>query len=265
MPELSMGGALISLMDNGEGEALLFVHGWMGSGALWDLMLPGLSERFRVIAPDLPGHADSGIPKGFAFTLDGFSSFIEELRVSLELESLVLVGHSMGGSISIHYAAHHPERVSRLVLIDAVGSTKALGWPVRLPFLEQLLGPYSRLWRKSTYARKIKNSVQHPDRLPSDWLDRAATQAAKLRREALLDTTHVVRNLDLDEEVASISVPVLLFHGDNDRSVKLAEAYRLRDTFKDARLHVVPDCGHCPNYEYPELVNELIMEFLSES
>jgi pimeloyl-ACP methyl ester carboxylesterase len=135
---------------------------------------------------------------------------------------------------------------------------------VRLPFLEQLLKPYSLLWRKSTYANKIKNSVQHPDRLPPDWLDRAATQASKLKREALLGTTHLVRNLDLSEEISAIEVPVLLLHGDNDKSVKLAEAHRLRDAFADARLHVVPDCGHCPNYEYPELVDELILEFLSE-
>ena len=262
MSELSIGGAYKNYKDNGEGQALLLVHGWIGSGALWDLMLPGLSEHYRVLAPDLPGHADSGIPEGFAFTLDGFSDFIEELRVASGLESMTLVGHSMGGSISIYYAAHHPERVSRLVLVDAISSTKALGWPVRLPLLEQLLRPYSRLWRKSTYARKIKNSVQHPESLPPEWLDRAATQASKLRREALLETTHLVRNLDLDEEVASISVPVLLFHGDHDKSVKLAEAYRLRDMFTDARLHVVPDCGHCPNYEYPELVNELILEFV---
>jgi pimeloyl-ACP methyl ester carboxylesterase len=262
MPEMTIGGAKISFADRGEGEALLLVHGWIGSGALWNLMAPWLSERFRVIVPDLPGHADSGIPKGFPFTLDGFSDFLEDLRLSLELPSLNLVGHSMGGCIAIRYACRFPQRVGRLVLIDTPGRIKALNRQARLPFLEQLLSLMHRTWWPRIAALMIKSSVRHPDRLPPDFLEGAVVQASLLRKEALVGTTRLIRGLDLDGDIAGLEVPVMLIHGENDQSVKPTEAYRLRDAVKDARLHVVPDCGHCPNYEYPDLLVGLIEEFM---
>ncbi|MCR4399270.1 MAG: DNA recombination protein RmuC [Syntrophomonadaceae bacterium] len=84
MPTVDLNGAAISYADEGEGDALLLVHGWIGSGALWDLMLPGLAAGFRVVAPDLPGHGDSGIPAGFSFDLAGFSRFLEQMRAVVD-------------------------------------------------------------------------------------------------------------------------------------------------------------------------------------
>ncbi|MBN2028266.1 MAG: alpha/beta hydrolase [Actinobacteria bacterium] len=263
MPELSLGGARISYADSGGGEPLLFLHGWIGSGALWNLMAPWLSERFRVIVPDLPGHGDSGIPAGFSFDLDAFSRFIEEMRTELELPSLTLVGHSMGGSISMYYAGRYPGGVERLVLIDSPASRKALMWPSRLPCAERLLGLIYPLWGPGIVTRLIKSSVRHPGSLPPDFLDGAVAQACLLKKEALVGTTRTIRSLDLDGEVAGIKVPVLLIHGDRDPSVKPSESGRLQGLLPGARLHVIPDCGHCPNYEYPDRVVELVEEFMA--
>ena len=68
-----------------------------------------------------------------SFDLDGFSRFIAEMRTALELPSLTLVGHSMGGSISMYYAGRYPDKVKHLVLIDAPANAKALSWQSRLP------------------------------------------------------------------------------------------------------------------------------------
>ncbi len=263
MPELDLGGALISYSDRGAGQPLLLLHGWIGSGALWDLLAPWLSERYRVIACDLPGHADSGIPQGFSFDLDAFCRFVEELRGSLQLPSLHLVGHSMGGSICMHYASRYAGRVKSLVLIDSPASIKALMWQARIPVLDRLLALIYPLWGPGIVTAMIKSSVRHPRSLPPDFLDAAVAQACLVKKEALVKTTRLLRSLDLDSEVAGLQAPVLLIHGDRDPSVKPAEAHRLKDIFEDARLHVVPDCGHCPNYEYPDLVVELIEGFLS--
>jgi len=263
MPQLSLGGADINYADSGEGQPLLLLHGWIGSGALWNLMAPWLSERFRVIVPDLPGHGDSGIPAGFSFDLDGFSRFVEEIRTSLELPSLTLVGHSMGGSISMYYASRYPGGAERLVLIDSPASLKALSWPARLPCAERLLGLIYPLWGPGIVTRLIKSSVRHPGSLPPDFMDGAVAQACQLKKEALVGTTRMIRFLDLDGEVAGIKVPVLLIHGDHDPSVKPGESSRLQGMLSGARLHMIPDCGHCPNYEYPDMVVELVEEFMA--
>ena len=263
MPGLILGGASISYGDTGSGDAVLLVHGWIGSGALWDLMVPGLSETFRVIVPDLPGHADSGIPAGFAFDLEAFSRFIEDMRLALDLPRLSLVGHSLGGCICLHYATRYPEGVRRLVLIDTLTRRETLTWPAKLPFIELFLGFLYLFWGPRVIAPMIKGSVRHPEALPPAFLDRATAQASKLAREALLKTTHQIRKRGLGLDLGKVAIPVLVIHGDSDRSVRPAEAYYLRDTLRDARLRLVPDCGHCPNYEYPDLVNGLIRDFLA--
>ena len=262
MPFLSMGGARISYSDHGRGEAVFLVHGWIGSGALWSLMTPWLSERFRVVAPDLPGHADSDIPEGFAFTLEGFSAFLEDMRQELGLERVSLVGHSMGGCICVHYAASHPDAVERLALISTPGSAGALGWQARLPFAHRLAGLAYPLWGPRMAASLIKSSVRHPDKLPPDFLEGAVMQASLLRREALVGTTRMLGKLDLGPELAAIKAPVLIVQGDHDPSVKPSESERLGGVLDGARLHAIPDCGHCPNYAYPHLVVGLVEDFV---
>ncbi len=248
---------------NSEGrDAIVLVHGWIGSSALWDLLLPLLSPGRRVLAPDLPGHGGAGIPPGFAFTLDGFAGFIRQLALAEGIGSMVLVGHSMGGMIALHYARQYPEEVARLVLIDTPHRSRSLAWPNRLPFLEAATFLASPFWREPTFARFIRSSVRHPESLPEDFLRRAAARASLVDRRALLATTHLVRHFDLSREAGEVVAPTMLIHGEHDRSVKLSEARRLCALLRNAVFRLIPDCGHCPIYEYPELVVDLIEEWL---
>ncbi|MGQ9757121.1 MAG: alpha/beta fold hydrolase [Actinomycetota bacterium] len=263
MPRIVLDGARIFYTDEGRGEALILVHGWIGSGALWDLMVPELARDFRVVAPDLPGHGDSGIPGGFSFLLEGFSRFLEELREALDLPRFTLVGHSMGGCIALHYAARYPQRVPALVLIDTPSLSRSISWLARLPLLEWALGLVHRFWGPKMVAFSIRSSVRHPERLPSEWLRAAVVRACGLERRAFLETTRMLRHLDLEDELGRVDAPALLIHGEEDRSVKLPEAERLREALPRARLRVIPDCGHCPNYEYPGEVCGMIREFLA--
>jgi len=263
LPRIVLDGATISYVDEGRGDALVLLHGWIGSGALWDLMIPELARDFRVVAPDLPGHGGSGVPAAFSFDLEGFSRFLEELREALDIPHFIPVGHSMGGSIALHYAARYPHRVSALVLIDTPARTRSISWPARLPVLEWALGLVHRFWGPRIVAAAIRSTVRHPERLPSEWLRNAVARACSLDRRAFLETTRMLRHLDLGDELERVRAPALLIHGEEDRSVRLSEAERLRDSLPGARLRVIPDCGHCPNYEYPGEVCGMIREFLS--
>ena len=265
MNHLSMNGSRISYEDKGSGNTVLFVHGWNGSGYLWHMNLEGLSGSYRALALDLPGHGDSQIPQGFPFTMEGYSAFIERFCDALHLADITLAGHSFGGSIAMHYAVHYPGRASRLVLIDSPSTGKVLPWPLRLPFLDKLLAIYQPLRGRRSYRRMLTSSVNHPEKLPTDWLEGAVTQASKVDRSALIQTTMLLRGMDLEAELARIDLPVLVLWGDNDGSVKLDEAYHLRDSLADVRLEILPGCNHCPPYEYPDLVNTLITGFIEET
>ncbi len=262
MAQIEIGGASISYIQRGKGESLILVHGWNGSGALWKRNIGRLSSRFRVIVPDLPGFGDSQLPQDFSCTLEGYSNFIEDLRKALHLSKVNLVGHSMGGSIVLHYAAHHPLQVSKLVLIDAPAHKKALNWEARLPFLDRAIYILRPLIGKRILEAMIYSSVKHSKNLPYDFVQEAVSQAAKISRRVMYETTRFIRRLDLEREVEMIELPVLIIHGEEDNAVKPKEAHRLREKMANARLVMVPDCVHCPNYERPELVNKLIQEFI---
>lgn len=261
MPTLGLGGARINYEEMGEGPGVLLVHGWNGSAALWDMMLPVLSQGMRAVAVDLPGHGDSGVPWGFSYTLDGFSSFLEQVRDALHLGEMTLVGHSMGGSISMYHAARRGEMVSRLVLIDSPASSKPLSWQLKLPAVDVLVSLRYNFRTRHSFRRMIEKSVQHPERLPADFLERAVTQASKVTKTALVQTTVMLKHLDLEAELAAIGVPVLVLFGHSDPSVKVEEASRLGKGLRDVRVEMIADCGHCPNYEYPGLVSGLITGF----
>jgi pimeloyl-ACP methyl ester carboxylesterase len=264
--EVNIGGVSISYVQRGKGEPLLLLHGWNGCGALWNLVLRQLSSHFRVIVPDLPGFGDSGFSHDFSCSLSGYSSFVESLRKALFLSRINLVGHSMGGSIALHYAAHYPGQTNRLVLIDAPARKQALHWINRLPLLDWIIYLAYPLRGPRLLTHMLTSSVKHPDRLPEEFIRKVITQTAKIPREVLFRTTKFIRQIDLEEELKSISgkLPVLIIWGSEDRSVKLEEAYRLRERLSGSRLAIIPDCDHCPPYETPDLVCQLIEEFIEE-
>lgn len=90
-------------------------------------------------------------------------------------------------------------------------------------------------------AFSIRSSARHPGRLPSEWLRTAVFLACGLERRAFLKTTWMLRHLDLEDELRWVKAPALLFHGEEDCSVKLPEAERLREALPRARLRVIPD------------------------
>jgi pimeloyl-ACP methyl ester carboxylesterase len=112
---------MLAIREDGAGDPIVLVHGAGTSSAIWHRAAPLLAERFRVVAPDVPGYGGSpAAGKGFALeeVTDDLVAGLEEAGVP---PSYDLVGHSMGGAIAILLAARHPERVRRLVLVAPAG------------------------------------------------------------------------------------------------------------------------------------------------
>ncbi len=126
MPTVTLGSAKIAYEERGKGAPVVLLHGWNSSRKQWLLNLKALARRLRVIAPDLPGYGESE-ESDFPYTLNGMASFLDAFREALRLPSFHLVGHSMGGCISIRYAALFPQRVGRLVLVSTPTRTASLG------------------------------------------------------------------------------------------------------------------------------------------
>ena len=247
--------AHVRFWSGGRGEPVVFVHGFGTEASLnWHTQLPAIRRRFHVIAPDLPGFGAServADERVIAFQVE----CLRDLVTHLGFPSVHLVGHSMGGWISLAFAATHPELVSRLVVIDAAGLNFAPDLSLQRVLLPECAADVRDL---------LAANFQKPPRLPGFVLRDVLRTC---RREAT-GRTEVLRQLVygaefLDERLASIVAPTLLLWGRADVITPLAIGERLAAGIANAELLVFDDCAHSPNLERPARCNAALLEFLS--
>jgi pimeloyl-ACP methyl ester carboxylesterase len=238
----------------GRGEPLVFVHGFGTEAAVnWHAQLPVVRRHYRVIAPDLPGFGASG------HLADDHSiarqvACLRDLLDQLGHECVRLVGHSMGGWISLAFAAEFPERVSHLLLVDAAGLRFEPDLSMRPALLPECIDDVRTL---------IAANFQAPPRLPRFVLrDVLRVCRSETHREQILEGL-VYGEQFVDDRIAHITAPTLVVWGRTDTLVPLAIGEQLARRIADAELVVFDDCAHSPNVERPRRFNALMLEFLS--
>lgn len=102
-----------------EGTPLVFIHGFGNDSHVWDASAPLVAPHYRTLAIDLPGHGDSDSDAEQLYDPLSLSQSLDQAFEALKIERLVLVGHSLGGRVAMHFAVRHPERLAGLVLVDS--------------------------------------------------------------------------------------------------------------------------------------------------
>jgi pimeloyl-ACP methyl ester carboxylesterase len=119
LPAASVDGIRIQSATTGKGTAtIVFIHGWTCDSSSWASQVPAFAGKYRVITLDLPGHGQSGSPKGGKFSMDLFARAVEAVREEAKADRVVLVGHSMGAPVIRQYERLYPARVAALVAVD---------------------------------------------------------------------------------------------------------------------------------------------------
>jgi len=246
--------ARIRYWRGGRGAPLVFVHGFGTEAAVnWYAQLPSFASEYDVLAPDLPGFgASERLPATNCIALQ-----VRCLRTWLDdlgIERVSLVGHSMGGWISLAFAAAHPERVDRLVVVDAAGLRFDPDMTLERALLPTTIEDVRLL---------IRANFQRPMRLPvfvlRDLL-RVARRDAVPREELLRRL--VYGDEHFDERLAAVTARTLVVWGQTDPLTPLALGERIVANVPGARLVVFDDCAHSPNVERPERFNPCLRDFL---
>lgn len=120
MKYLDLHGDRVAYREAGAGEVLLLIHGMAGSSATWRAVLPQLSEKYRVVAPDLLGHGESAKPRG-DYSLGAFAAWLRDLLDELAITRATVVGQSLGGGVAMQFTYQHRAYCERLVLISSGG------------------------------------------------------------------------------------------------------------------------------------------------
>lgn len=221
----------------GTGDPLVLLHGLSGSGRWWRRNVDALARRHRVYALDLVGFGRSRC--AHPFTLHEAAEMIARWMTHVIGEPAHIAGHSMGGFIAADLAARHPERVRRLILVDAAAH----------PFdLACLPGPLGAL-RGLAAAR--------PGFLPLLIQDAALAGPQTIARAA-----YELFTADIRERLGEIRAPTLVVWGEHDLLVPLRLGQIIAARISDARLAIFPNTGHNPMFDRPEAFNRLALEFL---
>ncbi len=257
------------LEDQGQGPPLLLLHGLGASSFSWRHNLGPLSRHFRVLAPDLPPHGRSPAPLDADYTLEALAAGVLKLMDRHGIARAALAGNSLGGSLALLLARRHPERVSALVLLApgaAVTRVPLIFFPLRLPFLGLLAAALMGPW---VYPLALRQAYHRWELLTPEVVAGYARPFRDLRRRLAL--RRLCRQLEILPlaEVAvllrKIQQPVSLIWGSEDRILPVEQAYWIKDLLPRVEFHLLPEVGHAPQEEAPEMINKIIIAFLTRS
>lgn len=240
----------------GAGPVLLLVHGYLGGSAQWAHEFARLSDRFDVIAPDLPGFGDAaGAP--CIDRIEGFAQHLARLMDELGIERFFLLGHSMGGMIAQEFAARYPDRIEKLILYG----TGPLGlMPDRFETLE--------MSRRRLAEDGVAQTIR---RIGSTWFRHGATAqgfpvvaevGAKATQGAAQAGLEAMRHWDGRAALARLSMPALVIWGDGDQSYRWPQVESLWRGLPNCQLAVIPGTAHAAHLEKSGLFHALLTDFL---
>jgi len=249
--ELDVGGRVTRVRSAGAGPPIVWLHDTPGNR--WSVAHEQLSQAYTVIAPSLPGVEDST-------TLDGIDSagdvvfWLLDLLAALELERPVLLGCGLGGWMAAEFAVRYPDRIGRLVLVDAYG-LRVQGELAEDEFAltPSMLRPLLFADPNGAVAVDALPDVEPPERLEGALHARVA--AARLAWQFPYDRK-------LQGHLRRSTVPALVIWGEQDRLVSVAHGQAYVDGLPDASLVVVPGAGHYPYLEAPEVFAHAIETFV---
>ncbi len=259
----------IHVWSAGKGTPLLLIHGFMGMAYDWRSNISELGKRFSVFALDLPGFGYSEKPLSFDYTPSGYAEFIVSFLDLHNIQKVSLVGNSMGGQIALMICLKYPDRVSGLVLIDSGGYPRSVEFlPFRL-LKVPVIGEISMaLLNRNIIRTMLRKGIYYNGSLVSDEIvdvynsvydtANARKMPPRIMRRIMKDEANIASRL------SEIRCQTLIIWGANDKVISPSRAEQFHHDIKQAALLMVPEAGHMPHVEQPEIVDKAIIDFFGD-
>lgn len=258
--EVEVNGIKIAYAETGKGFPLVLIHGFPLNKDIWVPQLDGLVKSAHIITPDLRGHGSSqGSSENYS--MDIFVNDIAALMDTKNINGPILGGHSMGGYITMAFCRRYIRWLSGLILVSTRASAdtdegksnrdkmaslaKEKGAEsIAEAMIPKLLSPKS-LTEKPELANQIKMIIE---KTPIDGI--------------VGDLMGIKNRLDSTPLLPKIPIPTLIIHGADDQLIPPSEAESMAGLIPECQLCVIPDAGHLPNLEQPDLFNDAVLNFI---
>jgi pimeloyl-ACP methyl ester carboxylesterase len=249
-----------------EGSAVILIHGLMDSAEEWRKNMDALAQAHRVWAVDLIGFGYSSRVTAPTYSMKMFARSIREFMDAQGIARASIIGHSLGGAVTLEFAYDYPERVDKLVLIAPATYLLPLRPELKvarhLPIVPRALIGWTMTNRRAR-ARALRDALGDPAHFdPAELTRRVRPSRVQGTADALVAMLGSPHGSDLPQNLDRITAPTLIVWGDKDRAVPLRHGKYHARTLPNAKFVIVENAGHIPQCEYPGVVNELMLKFL---
>jgi pimeloyl-ACP methyl ester carboxylesterase len=261
-------GRRVRYTDIGSGPAAVLIHGQGGAWQWWLRVMPAMAEHARIVAVDLAGFGESD-PIATGDVFGEHVATIVGLLDHLGLPEATIVGHSMGGLVSIQVASEHPARVSGLLLVNAGGANigaqrlrlivagfRVFDAVFSISVIPRLIA--TRQWlRSALFAAAVHDRRSLSTPLAVEIIPRMAAPGFMQSLQAAASAVNHVRP-------ETITCPCVVVWGSRDRILPLATGHSLAARIPGARLVPLEEVGHCPMVEAPDRFTAVLAGFVRE-
>ena len=253
-------GTRVVYVEGGEGKPLIFIHGVGGALLDWEKVLPFFAARYHTIALDQPGFGKSEKRLDYHYSIDNNARIVLALMEAKGIEKAYIVGNSMGGEVAAYFAVHFPERVDKLVLVDAAGALNLPFFP-GLNELVWLLAP----WIDSLSNRSGANDphTDDPERVKPN-IAQAIYHSDEWWgcRKAWSEEIFDIFRLELKPELKNISASTLEIWGANDPLLAVYSKWFFSENIPNSELLIIPGGDHTPQLSKPREFEAALDGFL---
>ncbi|MBI3384378.1 MAG: alpha/beta hydrolase [Aquabacterium sp.] len=268
---VALQGMQVHLRDEGprdDPQPIVLLHGTSASLHTWEGWVAALKGQHRVITVDLPGFGLTGPTPDGDYHLPRYADFVVGVLDHLQLKQVVLAGNSLGGEIAWMTAVGHPDRVSKLVLVDAGGYPfKTEGMPIgfkiaRIPALKPLM---TRLLPRGMIESSVRSVYGDPSKVTPELIDRYYELTLREgNRESLTARFSQSPLGAYADQIKQIKQPTLIIWGGQDHLITPDNADRFQQDIAGSRLVVFDKLGHVPQEEDPTATIGAVKSFLAQ-
>jgi len=231
---------------NNKSGCLLFLHGWRSNKEVWGHVIAKLSGH-QVFTIDLPGFGKSPAPKA-AWTVGDYAETVAEFIKKLNLQNVIIVGHSFGGRVGIKVASRHPDIIGKLVLVDSAGFVTEQTKKRAMELGAKLVKPFFLPKFMQGTRRKIYKIIGADDYVATPWLT---------------ETFIKIKDEDLTEDMKKINCPTFIVFGENDAETPASFGEKMHALIAKSQLLIIKNAGHFSFLDRQDEFVKVLTEFLS--
>lgn len=264
-------GLNVHYRDEGSGFPIVLVHGTAASLHTWDDWTEELSKKYRVIRMDLPAFGLTGPNDDADYSIKSYTEFLDDFVTKIEIDSFHLAGSSLGGNIAWNYALEQPNKVDKLILVDASGIPmgKSKPWIFRMARIPVVNKAFLHYTPRFFIDKNIKDVYYDDSKITDALITRYHKMALREgNRQAFVDRAKLDSTEDslvTINKLKKITHETLLIWGDKDVWIPLSHGKAMLENIPNSTLEVLENCGHVPMEESPEESLKMLQKFLKET